>query len=123
MEYLTTEDMLSWCFHLNLVEPLNKIVNNNFGVNFDIKSMLDEDMQKLDKFLPPTGRLLLAKQDQAAAGFGCLKKLKDDIGEIKRMYVRPKYRRMGIGKAILERLLVEAAEVGYSRVWLDIPVP
>lgn len=97
----------------------NGEVNNHFGVSFDIKTMLDDDMDKLGKFLPPLGRLLLAEQDGSAAGLGCLKELKGDIGEIKRMYVRSEYRRKGIGRAILEHLLAEAGEAGYSRIWLD----
>ena len=97
----------------------NDELNDNFGVSFDIKTMLQEDMNTLEKFLPPYGRLLLAEQDGRVAGLGCLKKLKDDIGEIKRMYVRSDYRRKGIGKALLENLLEEAGEIGYNRVWLD----
>jgi len=97
----------------------NEEVYNNFGISFDIKMMLVEDMKKLNKFLPPFGRLLLTEQDGGVAGLGCLKKLNDDIGEIKRMYVRSEYRRKGIGKALLEHLLEEAGEIGYSRVWLD----
>jgi ribosomal protein S18 acetylase RimI-like enzyme len=97
----------------------NAELNRHFGINFDIEEMLNEDMQKLDKFLPPNGCLLLASQNDEVVGLGCLKKLKDDIGEIKRMYVKSKYRKKGIGKAILQQLLVEAGEVGYARVWLD----
>ena len=36
----------------------------------------------------------------------CLKPLNSTIGEIKRMYVRPEYRRQGLGKLLLEELLV-----------------
>ena len=83
----------------------------HFGFNINIKAMLEEDMNHLEKFFPPDGRFLLAEEAGELAGLGCLKKLKDDIGEIKRMYVRPDYRRKGIGKAILEHLLAEAGEV------------
>lgn len=106
-------------FFWEYLQWANEEINKNFGVRFDIKMMLNEDMKKLDKFLPPFGRLLLAEQDGRVAGLGCLKKLKDDIGEIKRMYVRSEYRRKGIGKALLENLLEEASEIGYNRVWLD----
>jgi GNAT superfamily N-acetyltransferase len=42
-----------------------------------------------------------------------------DIAEIKRMYVRPQFRGRGIGRALLQRLLVEAKEIGYPAVRLD----
>ena len=61
----------------------------------------------------------MVSDDGQIAGVGCLKKLKADIGEIKRMYVRPQHRRKGIGKLLLEHLLDAATEAGYSKVWLD----
>ena len=42
------------------LEWANGRVNEEFGVDFDITSMLENDMDGLEKFLPPTGRLLLA---------------------------------------------------------------
>jgi GNAT superfamily N-acetyltransferase len=81
--------------------------------------MLEQDMAELDKFLPPTGRLLLALQDQQYVGIGCLRKIGEDIGEIKRMYVRPSYRGTGIGRAILQGLVEQARQIGYTRIRLD----
>jgi GNAT superfamily N-acetyltransferase len=49
----------------------------------------------------------------------CLKPLSADIGEIKRMYVRPEYRRQGFGKALMEQLLEEADRIGYRHLRLD----
>ena len=48
-----------------------------------------------------------------------MKKLREDIGEIKRMYVRPQFRGKGLGRALLETLITEAKEVGYPVVRLD----
>jgi N-acetylglutamate synthase-like GNAT family acetyltransferase len=45
--------------------------------------------------------------------------LAPDIGEIKRMYVRPCNRKQGLGRALLNRLLEEAGRIGYERVRLD----
>ena len=101
------------------LEWANGRVNEEFGVNFDIEAMLEEDMAKLDIFLPPEGRLLLATEEAHAAGIACLKRLRDEIGEIKRMYVRPEYRGKGIGRALLEILIAEAKLVGYQSVRLD----
>jgi GNAT superfamily N-acetyltransferase len=97
----------------------NARVNDNFGVSFDIKTMLAEDMRSLDKFLPPRGRLLLCERVGEPAGLACLRDLGDGVGEIKRMYVRPTHRRQGVGGALLNRLLEEANTIGYRCIRLD----
>ena len=70
----------------------NTKVNEKFGVNFDIEQMLEGDMFDLERFYPPHGRLLLAKMDDRVAGLACMHRVREEIGEIKRMYVRKKYR-------------------------------
>ena len=97
----------------------NAKVEEEFGVSFDIARMLEEDMNTLDKFMPPKGRLLLGYVEDRPMGIACLKALTDSVGEIKRMYVRPHVRNSGLGLALLNRLLEEAHQVGYERVRLD----
>ncbi len=97
----------------------NVMVGREFGISLDVKAMLEQDMAELNKFLPPTGRLLLALQDKQYAGIGCLRKIGEDIGEIKRMYVRPSYRGTGVGRAILQSLVEQARQIGYTRIRLD----
>jgi GNAT superfamily N-acetyltransferase len=97
----------------------NGKVNEEFGVNFEIEALLEEDMLHLDKFMPPAGRLLLGYAEERLAGIACLKYLSPGIGEIKRMYVRPEYRKMGLGRALIDRLLEEATQIGYEIVRLD----
>jgi len=97
----------------------NSMVNREFGVNFNIQTMIEEDMQTLGKFLPPHGRLLLAEYDDQIAGIACLKMIGVNGSEIKRMYVRPASRGKGIGHALVEGLLAEARKLGCLRVRLD----
>ena len=82
---------------------------------------VEQDIKMIDKFLPPNGRLILAFVDDKACGIGCLKSINDDIGEIKRMYVDPSFRKVGAGRAILQSLLTAAKEAGYKKVRLDSP--
>lgn len=97
----------------------NERLNEEYGINLDIESMLVRDMAKLEIFLPPHGHLLLASEGSRAAGIACMRRIRKDIVEIKRMYVRPEFRGRGIGRALLEALISEAQEIGYPTVRLD----
>lgn len=97
----------------------NAKVKENFGVSFDIASMLEEDINTLDKFMPPKGRLLLGYVEDQPEAIACLKALTESIGEVKRMYVRPEARNRGLGRALLNQLLEEARQIGYERIRLD----
>jgi N-acetylglutamate synthase-like GNAT family acetyltransferase len=97
----------------------NAKVKEEFEVSFNTAAMLEGDMKDLDKFMPPQGRLLLAYNKNRLAGIACLKALTPHIGEIKRMYVRPGNHKQGLGRALLNRLLEEACQIGYEQVRLD----
>ncbi len=70
-------------------------------------------------YAPPEGRLLLATYGGKIAGCVALHKLERDICEMKRLYVRPAFRGTGAGRALAERILAEARQIGYSRMRLD----
>lgn len=97
----------------------NGRVNEEFNVDFDIEAMLEEGMEGLEIYFPPDGRLILVSEADEAVGLGCLKEIRDDIGEIKRMYIRPEFRGRGFGRRLLQTLLSEAKDIGYSEVRLD----
>lgn len=82
---------------------------------------VEQDITLIDKFLPPHGRLMLAFIDNTPCGIGCLKSINEEIGEVKRMYVNPSFRKIGAGRAILGSLINAAKETGYKKVRLDSP--
>ena len=67
----------------------------------------------------PKGRLLVAAVGRKRAGCVGLRPVKDETCEMKRLYVRPGFRGKKIGRALVERALVEAKAAGYSRMVLD----
>lgn len=71
------------------------------------------------KYGKPDGRLYLARADGKPAGCIALRKLDDSTCEIKRLYVRPLFRRKKIGGALMQRTLSDAREIGYRCVNLD----
>jgi GNAT superfamily N-acetyltransferase len=75
----------------------------------------------IDKVCPPPadGVYYLLEQAGETIGMGALRRIGADVGEIKRMYVRPEERGHGHGVMLLEALLAQASARAYRRVCLD----
>ena len=90
-----------------------------FSELLDVEELIRHSKQDMHLFLSESGRLLIVKVDGKVAGMGFLKGIKDGVCEIKRMYVRPGNRGLGLGRKILQALIDSAKEIGYIRVLLD----
>lgn len=71
------------------------------------------------KYLPPHGRLLLVRIDEQSAATAAFRPLRQGACEGKRLYVRPAYRRRGIARLLLTRLIDEARSSGYQELYAD----
>lgn len=70
-------------------------------------------------YAPPGGRLLLAWHQQTAVGCVALQRITASRAEMKRLYVPPSARGLGVGRRLVAELLTEAHTIGYSQVVLD----
>jgi GNAT superfamily N-acetyltransferase len=74
---------------------------------------------KPEEFRPPDGCFVVAYAGDRPVGCGGVKRLDERTAEIKRMYVEPESRGMGVARRILARLEAEAGGAGYRAVRLD----
>ena len=97
----------------------NEIIKPPWQFNVDIEHEVDFTMNNLDKFAEPDGRLLLVEVDGEIAGTISLRKIREDAGEIKRMYVKPKFRGKKLGNLMVEKVISISEENGFSKLFLD----
>lgn len=71
------------------------------------------------KYGPPDGILILALVNAKAAGCVALRKISENICEMKRLFVRDEYKGLGIGKRLTTMIIEEASKLNYHYIRLD----
>lgn len=72
------------------------------------------------KYAEPDGRILLAVLHGAVTGCAALRRVDQDICELKRVYVRPAARGLNLGRRLVESMIHEARNAGYTSMCLDV---
>ena len=91
------------------------------GVDLSFQNF-DQEMASLPgAYAPPQGRLFLAEVDGRPAGCVGVRPLPDSEGvcEMKRLYVDPEFRGMGVGLELALAAINAAKAIGYRRLLLD----
>jgi putative acetyltransferase len=103
--------------------PVVKKLFKEYAVSLDFDMCFqnfDEELAGLPgEYTQPTGCLLLAKYRGKRAGCVALRRLGKSICEMKRLFVRSRFRRLGIGRALAEAVIGRARKIGYKRMRLD----
>lgn len=91
----------------------------SLGIDLCFQNFEKELAELPGAYAPPPGCLFLARVDNEPAGCVALRRLGEGICEMKRLYVRDRYRGMGLGRALVEQVIKEGRNLRYHAIRLD----
>jgi len=100
-----------WCIEQYFTE-----LGERFETGFDPTLGISAHAHEL---VPPAGLLLVARLREEPVGCGALKFHENTVGELKRMWVAPRARGLGLGRRLLEALEHKAREAGMTVIHLE----
>jgi GNAT superfamily N-acetyltransferase len=89
------------------------------GVDLEYQGFSSELATLPGQYAPPSGDLLVARVNGEVSGCVALRALDQSTLELKRLYVRPSARGVGLGKLLVEAAISTARENGYMELRLD----
>lgn len=106
---------------LEAVVRLFKAYERSLGIDLGFQDFASELAEMPGKYAPPMGELLLARNiDGEPLGCVALRPMSfDGCCEMKRLYVVPEGRGLGLGKALVDAVIEAATRIGYSEMRLD----
>ena len=80
-----------------------------------------KDMDTIQQnYLDNDGIFLIMLDDSQLIGTGAIRKIQNDICELKRLWLLPSYHGEGLGYRVLQELFSFARQRGYRRIWRQI---
>ncbi|MGB2698357.1 MAG: GNAT family N-acetyltransferase [Candidatus Zixiibacteriota bacterium] len=101
------------------IRELFKEYAESLGFDLAFQHFKEEFNELPSQYAPPDGCILLAKDKEKIAGCVALRKMDENICEMKRLYVRKAFRGKGIGKELSIVIIQKAREMGYKSMRLD----
>ena len=89
------------------------------GIDLCFQKFNEELLQLRQMYGLPSGAILLYKDENRFGGCVAIRHKGNEIAELKRMYIQPPYRGLGIGKSLLEKALALSKKLGYKKIRLD----
>src|SRR5688572_25685345 len=102
-----------------IVRSLMREYQQRLGIDLCFQGFEAELAALPGSYAPPSGRLLFALHEDTPVGCVALQRVSDSRAEMKRLYVPPSARGLGVGRRLVTETLAAAQAIGYSEVVLD----
>ncbi|UCH14981.1 MAG: GNAT family N-acetyltransferase [Bacteroidales bacterium] len=82
----------------------------------------ENELKEIDiQYSKPSGGIFIIIDNETGESVGCvgIRRFKNNIAELKRMYVKDSHRNKGLGKKLLDKAIKLAKELRYEKVQLD----
>src|SRR5215203_5508012 len=105
---------------LDIIRDLFREYEKELNEDICFQSFDEELRHPLKKYGLPSGDLVLAYWEDEIAGCIALTRMREPrVCEMKRLYVKPSFRKNKIGRLLVEELLNSAKEKNYEKMRLD----
>jgi len=104
---------------LDIIRILFREYVTELGDNLDFQGFKEELEHLPGEYSQPHGSLFLAWVEGSPAGCVALRRIDGSTCEMKRLFVRPRYRSLKIGRALVQTLIADARSRGYRTMKLD----
>lgn len=86
---------------------------------FEKEGMLSDIDNFQTYYFDNRGTFLVATHKNRVIGTGAIHRIRDDVCELKRLWLSAEYQGKGIGYRIFRELIVFARSKGYKKMWLE----
>jgi len=109
--------------YINEVRELIVEYTQRLGRDLSFQNIDDELNNLAKKYTAPEGELLVIVENNKLIGMVAYHRHSDTRCEMKRLYVKPKYRGMKLGEKLIKEIINHAREAGYKEMVLDTIIP
>jgi ribosomal protein S18 acetylase RimI-like enzyme len=104
---------------LDIIKVLFGEYVDSLGIDLQFQDFENELARLPDKYALDDGRLYIAWVDGHPAGCIGLRRFDETRCELKRLYIRPAYRHLGLGQRLSQKVIGDARQIGYHQILLD----